>query len=641
MKWVSTDDVGDWYRRSAHLSEFTRSIGLSPVDGDYISRVLGFPHHLEFTIRQMAADEGEVTADAFDSIPFYSLCRGLWLPMSGLTPERAAQLFGLATEPPPDSAAREVMLKKLMAADIGLDFVAKVACLLGDPFRGKPSSFKRDSLLRLLQSIDLVKRRDLLDRLTVVGDVASLFAEAAGDLRKEPPLTAAEVLASLRFMPRAKRKQRFEILRSLLLRCGKLEAYFLAKLILRKAGFGFEYESALLARLIAEPFGASPEQVAHAMALTDAFKVVDVLQSDGVDGLRKIQLQPLVPVRPALAGGTTDKIDKYPVWVERKYDGVRLMLHKSTGHGGSVLCGAYSRTRRDFLESVPGIDVTIKMIPAHSVILDGELHGTIVDLEGARPASVYEVFGSLQGDAARPVNLKFAAFDIIYRDGHDLTRMPLSERRKQLGGLLGPMAGMQLPVPVSVAEGQLAQSKDDLSRLYRHFRSQGYEGIITKDLASPYLLASRDPCWRKRKPEITLDLVLLGAVYAVTTKDRAHLFGSYVIGAKTADGPFEDVGDVAGLDRVRDAEIQNVIMREGLLTGGRIERASSSGTRPGLELRPYIVGTVKFEGIVRDSTSGRLSLRDPKLVVIRSDKSAAEADSTAAIEELYLRQRVG
>ena len=48
-------------------------------------------------------------------------------------------------------------------------------------------------------------------------------------------------------------------------------------------------------------------------------------------------------VRPALAGGTTDEIDRFPVWVERKYDGIRLMLHKATDARGSVLAAAYTR----------------------------------------------------------------------------------------------------------------------------------------------------------------------------------------------------------------------------------------------------------------------------------------------------------
>ena len=92
---------------------------------------------------------------------------------------------------------------------------------------------------------------------------------------------------------------------------------------------------------------------------------------------------------------------------------------------------------------------------------------------------------------------------------------------------------------------------------------------------------------------------------------------------------------------MRDGEIQAEIMREGLITGRRIERQSASGVRPGIELRPHIVVTVRFEGIVRDSVSGDLKMRDPKLVTIRSDKTATEANSVKDIEEIYLRQRVG
>jgi DNA ligase-1 len=240
-----------------------------------------------------------------------------------------------------------------------------------------------------------------------------------------------------------------------------------------------------------------------------------------------------------------------------------------------------------------------------------------------------------------PLTLKFAAFDLIYLNGRDLTGLSLSERRRQLGLLLAPIAAFPLPVPLSMSEGQLAESREDVSRLFYHFRAQGYEGVIAKDIGGPYRLAERDPSWLKRKPEITLDLALLGAVFAVTSKENVGVFGSYVIGARRPDGSFEDVGDVAGVDRVRDAEIQGEIVREGLATGRRIERKSASGVRAGIELVPRIVVTVRFEGIARDLETGKLALRGPKLVAIRADKPAAETDTTAAIEGLYLRQRVG
>jgi DNA ligase-1 len=635
------DDVRAWLAHAADLGELTRSIGQKRFEDEFLERALGMPLHLRVAVEGIGAEEGEAPVTALDSIPFYSLCRGLFLPLSSLAPERVAQLFGIRVESPPDTAGREALLTEFFEKDLGLGIAQKIACVLGDPFHGRRGGMRRDSLVRLLMSVRLVGQRETIDRLSLVGDVAVLYAESRPALRGDPPLTAAEVLEALRFLPDEKKNRKFDLCRSLLERCGKLEAYFLAKLLLRRAGFGFEYQGEVLTRALAARFRAPAEQVGHAMALTDAFHVARVLEREGAAGLKAIQLKPLVPVRPALANGTTDEIARYPVWVERKYDGIRLMLHKSTDANGAVLMAAYTRARNDWIELVRGLDVTVRAVPARSVILDGELHGTVFDLEGVRPATVYEVYAYLQGDRTMPVQLKFAAFDLVYLNGRDFTPLPLHERRRVLGLLLAPLAGYPLPVPVTVSEGQLAEHRDDVNRLFYHFRAQGYEGVIAKDLEGPYRLAERDPTWLKRKPEITLDLVLLGAVFAVTSKENVGVFGSYVIGARRPDGSFEDVGDVAGIDRIRDAEIQSEIVRDGLATGRRIERQSASGVRAGIELVPRIVVTVRFEGIARDFADGRLGLRGPKLLAIRADKPAAEADTTAGIDAIYLRQRVG
>lgn len=641
MKVVQTEDVRAWLLASGNLGEMCRSIGQKRPADEYLERAFGLPLHLRFAVESLADEEERVPSEALDSIPFYSLCRAVFLPLSAMAPERAAHLFGLRVDAPPDTVAREALLRRFFEKDVGLSIADKIGCVLGDPFRGRPAGLRRDSLVRLLMSMSLVGQRETVDRLNVAGDIAVLYAQSRRTLRGEPPLTAAEVISALRFLPRVGRTRKFDLLRSLLDRCGRLEAYFLCKLVLRKAGFGFDYQGEVLSRALAKHFSAPEEAVSHAMALTDAFHVARVLEREGPPGLRAIQLKPLTPVRPALAGGTTDEIDHFPVWVERKYDGIRLMLHKATDAQGTVLAAAYTRARHDWLELVRGLDVTIRALPFRSVIIDGELHGSVIDIEGIRPATVYEVYAYLQGDRSLPVTLKFAAFDLIYLNGYDLTPLSLRERRQRLGAVLGPVLGHPFPVPLTMSEGQLAESREDVSRLFFHFRAQGYEGIITKDLDGPYRLAERDPRWLKRKPEITLDLVLLGAVFAVTSKENAGLFGSYVIAARRPDGTFEDVGDVAGVDRVRDLEIQGEIVRDGLATGRRIERPSASGVRSGMELYPSIVVTVKFEGIARDTTTGRLGLRSPKLAVIRSDKPASEADTVQAIEAIYLRQRVG
>lgn len=640
MKFVQTDDVRNWFVESRDLAQMTRSIGASGGTASDRLDTLNVPVHLQFVIEKLAEESDRLSLHALDSLPFYSLCRGVLLPLSHLTAERSGRLFGIHAGEPLDAAGREALADAVLARDMGLSVREKLGCLLGDPFLGGTSRIRRDSLIRLLMSLRLTTRRECLERLTRAGDISVLFAEGRPLRCPTPPLTAAEVLRTLRYLGDTGTRRRFEVLRSLYSRCGRLEAYFLTRLLLRKAGFGSDFQGPLVARVLARSFRVSESDVSRAMALTDAFQIAKVLEDEGAAGLRKIQLQPLVPVKPMLAGGVVDETLRYPVWVERKYDGIRLMLHRSSDVHGSVLCGAYTRNRGDWLEQIPGLDQSIRAIPAANAILDGELYGTVVDLDGTRPASVYEVYAALQGNPTVPVTLKYAAFDLVYLNGVDLAGQPLAQRRQVLSSLLAPLTSRQLPIPLSLSDGQLATSREDANRLFQHFRAQGYEGIITKDLQAPYQFDVRDPGWRKRKPQVTLDLVLLGACMAVTEKQTAGAFGSYVIGARTTEQEFEVVGDVAGVDRERDAQIQAEIMRSGLLTGRRIERASASGVRPGFELRPSIVVTVKFEGVIRDQATGRLSLRDPKIALIRSDKSAVEADSLEALRELYLRQRM-
>ncbi len=645
MHVVDDSTVRSWFHSGENLEQLTGALGSHRPSAAYMEDVLGMPLHVQFVVSQLSAAQraGEDRSlEELNTIPFYSLCRGLFIPLMRMHPEKAAQLFQLEIPSPPDTAGRGVLVERFLAKSIGLSAVQKIGCLVGDVFLGRTSTFKRDSLIRLLMSVEMKSYRDMLDRLTRVGDVGVLFAEARKELRSEPALTAGEVLLTLEFLPDAVRSLKFDLLRSLLTRMGKVEAYFLARLILRKADFGFEYEGAVIAKALGGYYGAEAEAVQHAIALSDPFAVAHTLAKNGPDGLREVRLQPLVAIKPALASGTTEMTKKFPVWVERKYDGIRFMLHKSTDAHGSVLCAAYTRGRKDWLEQVNGMRQTISMFQCRDCIIDGELFGTVLDLEGPRLATVYEVYASLSGEVVqRPVNLKYAAFDIVYLNGQDLTQLPLRQRRQVLQQFLRPLASFPLAIPVSIAEGQLAKDKNDVNRLYQYFRGQGYEGIISKDLDGTYALARRDPNWLKRKPEITLDLVLLQGIFSVTSKQRAGMFGSFAIGARTPDGGFIDVGDVAGVDQHRDREIQAEIMRNGLITGRRVERQSASGVRPGVELRPHVVVTVRFEGIVKDNVSGDLKLRDPKLVAIRSDKHAGEVDKVSAIEELYFQQRFG
>jgi len=92
-----------------------------------------------------------------------------------------------------------------------------------------------------------------------------------------------------------------------------------------------------------------------------------------------------------------------PEWTfERKYDGIRLIAFKQ----GDVV-RLYSRTRKE--KALPGIAAAVAALPVADAILDGE-----VEWDG---------------------HTAYHVFDVIWIDGRDVTRLPLTERRRILAEL--------------------------------------------------------------------------------------------------------------------------------------------------------------------------------------------------------------
>ncbi|MDA1017971.1 MAG: hypothetical protein O3A00_26375 [Planctomycetota bacterium] len=581
--------------------------------------------HLRFLAQHQ---QGDFSLDALSSIPFYNLCRSLFLPMSGVRDFDSIRLFGTRT-PRLSMQQSESHLIDFMQRDIGLSDVEKIACLTGDPFLGRPSTFRQDSLLRLLRSVWFIGPKMLLSRLAEVGDVGLLFAESRPNLKSDQPLSSAELLRTLALLAGKGMILKQRVLGALLQRCGRLEAYCLARLLLSRTGFGRELNRPLVVRVLASHYRQEATAIERGLKLTDVFQLTSLLSREGGDGLRRLRLRPLSPVRPALASGPTTRVDTYPVWVERKYDGVRMLLHRSVVDG-RLQAAAFTRNGNDWLEQFPGLRSLIRSLPVSDAIVDGELYGVMRGSNRVVPATVQEVMAAYHGELL-PMQLHYAAFDVLYFNGQDVTLLPFTRRRQLLSSMILPLTGRKLPIPVSLAVGQMANTEADVNRLYHHFRAQGHEGVITKDPASPYLIDTRDPRWLKRKPILTLDLVLIGATYSVTTQNEG-MFGSWVVGALNGT-TIEDVGDVDGVDRVRDAEICDEIIRRALLTGRTITRTLSMGKRIGVELFPQLVVTVICQGVARDQ-NGAWSLRHPRIAVLRADKRPEEADSVEQIRSL-------
>lgn len=594
---------------------------------------LGLPPCEVWAAQVLLRQRPEAAEEELDSLPFLPFCQSGLAPLLALSPHQQQRLFGYTTANL-TREARQVRLEELLRRDLGLPMVEKVCWLTGERF-GSRRSWNEARALGLLAQSYFLPLPELRQRMVEAGGVAALAALLHPEGQGLPLATRVVTLCLLNPPPR-----NHAAWPDLLRRSSPLERYMVISRLTGKLDFSWSQRQEHLVQLLAQHYGVAADTLLAAHALEDLGHLVERLERDGPEGLKQVMLRPLAAFRPALAQPMQDQV-AFPCWVDCKYDGIRLLLHKELDSLGNLRVAAYTRRRNDWSELLPGLGPLLQSLQAYSLILDGELHGRVLDPDGvSRPASVYEVHECLRGELRLP--LRYVAFDLLYWNGQDCTHLPFQQRRSLLEKVLNLRQGSaQLPLPLELAQGSMATDKEQLNRLYQQFRQQGHEGCMIKDLQAAYPLALRSPAWQKRKPLESVDLVLTAAYWGEGSRPGARLFDSYSIAARHQGG-WREVGTVAGVDQRLTTQLAQEVFRAQLLTGRSLIRRSPRGEAPGVELRPYLVVTVGYEDVLWDRSSGEISLRSPRVLGLRSGEMPLE-ESTPwnDLEHLALRSRLG
>lgn len=205
-----------------------------------------------------------------------------------------------------------------------------------------------------------------------------------------------------------------------------------------------------------------------------------------------------------------------PQWLfEVKWDGVRVLA--------DVRAGALrlsSRNERDVTAAYPELG---GLAALGDVLLDGE----VVLMDAGRPsfaalAERMHVRDARRAGvlaAARPVT--YLVFDVLRRDGLDLTALPLDAR----GAVLDDLA---LPAHV-----QVSPRYDDGDDLWRVTAAHGLEGVVAKRRDSPYRPGRRSPDWVKAAHRRTRTALVGGWRPESTGTGR---LGAVLLGAPDATG---------------------------------------------------------------------------------------------------------
>ena len=349
-----------------------------------------------------------------------------------------------------------------------------------------------------------------------------------------------------------------------------------------------------------------------AMLAGDLPSVAATALAGGADALASIGLQVGRFVQPMLAApgdAVADALPAHggPASVEQKLDGARLQAHRDSGE-----VRLFTRNGNDVTGRLGAVADLLAALPCTSVVLDGEVIGLAEDERPDRFQDTMSRFGRHAGEHGATLTVRF--FDCLHLDGADLLDEPLSTRAAAL-----ERVAESWRVP-SVRTADVAEAEAFLAASL----AAGHEGVVVKDLASPYEAGRRGGAWRKVKPVRTLDLVVLAAEWG--SGRRRGWLSNLHLGAQDPDGgPPVMVGKTfKGLtDELLRWQTAALLEREVRREGHTVF------------VRPELVVEIALDGAQRSTRyPGGVALRFARVRRYRDDKGPAHADTIDAVRAL-------
>jgi len=502
------------------------------------------------------------------------------------------------------------------------------------------------------------------------GDLGAVAA-AVLPIRPGGRLSVLQVEASFRQIAKARgAAAKISFTRELLSRASPLEAKYIIKIMTGDLRIGLK--ESLVEEGIAKAYDTTLPEVQRAnMLLGDIGETARLAAQHKLAEAKMRLFHPLGFMLASPIESAEEGLSYFSeAAVEDKYDGIRAQAHLA---GGVVKM--FSRTRDEITESFPELPPALASLPSDA-ILDGEIVAwdfpkdpdsarALVDepvsdeseakaqnLGRARPFSVLQQrLGrkKVSEKMLRETPVALLIFDILYVDGRLVIDLPLNERARLLDELLSaervarPSVSAdkveqsklifeeektdRVPVNVIRAPAFRANSPGELERLFIAARTRGNEGLMIKDLTSPYSPGKRGKSWLKMKRELaTLDVVVTAVEYG--HGKRIGVLSDYTFAVWDSDRLVNIGKAYSGLTDTEIADMTKWFLDHVV---------EDHGFR--LTVEPRIVLEVAFNNMMR---SGRhesgYALRFPRIVRLRPDKLAEDADTLERAREIYENQ---
>ncbi|XP_049523265.1 DNA ligase 1-like isoform X1 [Dermacentor silvarum] len=491
-----------------------------------------------------------------------------------------------------------------------------------------------------------------------------------------PPLMLSHVFTKLRAIAEmtgnSVQQKKVDIIKVLLVACRQCEARFLVRSLGGKLRIGLA-EASLLTALahaaaLSPPHGdpkASKKRLEEAALLVktaycecpDYERLINALLEEGVDSLpKRCRLSPGIPLKPMLAHPTKaisevlNRFEGSAFTCEFKYDGERAQIHLL--EDGSVRI--YSRNQEDNTGKYPEVVSRIRAAitpDTKTCILDSEA------VAWDRPSQTILPFQTLSTRKRKDtteeevkVQVCVFAFDLLYLNGESLVKETLRKRRELLRKILVEVPG----------ETQLARSADlstveDIQEFLQESIKGSCEGLMVKslDTVATYEIAKRSHNWLKLKKDYldgvgdSVDAVVLGGYHG--KGKRTGTYGCFLLGCYDPDNEeFQTLCKIGTGFSEEQLDQHSAFFKEHVIPAPKSYYRFDSSLAPDAWFEPCQVWEIKSAdlsvspvhkaalGLV-DPEKG-ISLRFPRFIRIRDDKSPEDATSAQQVADLYNKQ---
>ncbi len=359
---------------------------------------------------------------------------------------------------------------------------------------------------------------------------------------------------------------------------------------------------------------------------------------------------PLVPALCQRLNTAAEIIEKMgTVYAEPKYDGLRIQIHvNKAGIIETDLLGqptgrrpqykAFTRNLEDVSDMFPELATLVSELACDNCIIDSEAIG--IDPVTKKLVSFQTTITRKRkhdvAETAVNVPIKFFVFDLMWLDQKSLIVEPLHTRKKLLANICAQTTVAEVTVHITTDQPEV------LRAFHEQQLAEGLEGAVMKQVDSEYRSGRKGWRWVKIKEHEgasgklsdTIDCVVMG-YYKGRGKRTGFGVGAFLLGVVTQEEGEWVVKTLAKLGTgLTDADfpvLKTLIDPHQASTMPPNYRVDKT-LLPDVWVEPKVVLEIAADEITKSPThQAGLSLRFPRLIKIRSDKSWQQATS---IEEL-------